>query len=598
MKSLTKVLALLSSEEKKNFFFLLILIIIMALIDVLGVASILPFLMVLANPDLIESNQILSFLYKGFAVLGVNTIQEFIFFLGIMFFLLFFFSLIIKSLTTYAQIRFSLMREYSISKRLIEGYLCQPYNWFLKKNSSDLSKSILSEVSIVVTQTIMMLLILIAQSSVALAILALLIMVDPILALSIGTVLTLANIVIYLIMKKLLTVKGSERLLANTNRFKSISEAFGAIKEVKFGGLEQVYVNRFANHAKIYANNQSFARSIADLPRYFIEGIAFGGMIILVLFQISRDSSFASFIPIVGLYAFAGYRLMPAIQQIYHATSNLRFSGPTLDSLHKDLMNLEHYIQQKKNVTAMPLRRSINLKKVYFNYHNINQPTLENISFEIQALSKIGIVGPTGSGKTTLVDIILGLLDPSQGALYVDDNLISENNKRSWQKSIGYVPQQIYLTDESIIENIAFGVDIKNIDKASAEQAAKIANIHEFIINELPQGYNTIAGERGIRLSGGQRQRIGIARALYHKPKVIILDEATSSLDNATEKVVMEAMQSLDNKITMIIIAHRLTTIKKCDTILFMEKGRLKAQGTYNDLLGKHVSFEKIVLNN
>ena len=212
----------------------------------------------------------------------------------------------------------------------------------------------------------------------------------------------------------------------------------------------------------------------------------------------------------------------------------------------------------------------------------------------IPAFNKVGIIGATGSGKTTTVDLILGLLDPSEGTLSVDGNVIDYNNKRSWQKSIGYVPQQIFLSDNSIAVNIAFGVNTKNIDYQAVEQAAKIANLHDFIIKEMPKQYNTIIGERGVRLSGGQRQRIGIARALYHKPQILILDEATSALDNLTEDAVIETIYKIEKKITIIQIAHRLRTVQKCDTIFVLDKGELKAQGTYNELSKSNKLFKEI----
>ena len=237
---------------------------------------------------------------------------------------------------------------------------------------------------------------------------------------------------------------------------------------------------------------------------------------------------------------------------------------------------------------------SINIDKINFRYPNNKQDIIKNLTFNIPVSSKVGIVGTTGSGKTTTADIILGLLDPMDGSLSVDGNVINNNNKRSWQKIIGYVPQQIYLSDDSIRANIAFGIAKENINQEAVEQAAKIANLHEFVIKELDNQYNTTVGERGIRLSGGQRQRIGIARALYHKPKVMIFDEATSALDNITEKVVMESIYNLESDVTVILITHRMNTVKKFDKILLLEKGSLKAQGTFEELNKKNIIFKKM----
>ena len=594
MSTIKKIFDLLTQSEKKQAFLLFILILVMAFLDMLGVASILPFIAVLTNPQIIETNTILNFLYHSSSFLGVTNNDEFLFVLGILVFILLVFSLTIRAITLYAQIRFSLMREYSIGKRLIQSYLNQSYTWFLNRHSANLGKTILSEVSTIVNQTILSMANVIAHSAVAFALLVLLIVADPILSLSIGLILVLSYIIIFYSVKKILSIIGFERTKANEDRFVAVNEAFGAAKEIKIGGLEKIYISRFKRPAKIYANSQALALVLSHIPRFFIEGVAFGGMILLVLIMMSRGSGFNSVIPIVALYAFAGYRLIPALQNIYYALAQISFSKPALNLLHKDLMNLK-FEKVSETVAPMTFNKSIALNNIEYNYPNSKHTTLKNINLIIPAFSKVGFVGPTGSGKTTAIDIILGLLDPSKGTLTVDGNIIKSHNKRSWQKNIGYVPQQIYLSDTTIAANIAFGVEKKEINYEAVKDAAKIANLNDFVINELPNHYDTVVGERGVRLSGGQRQRIGIARALYYKPQVLILDEATSALDKVTEAEVMEAMNNLSNKITIIIIAHRLSTVKNCDNIFLLGNGNLKDQGTYDDLVIKNDNFKKMI---
>jgi ABC-type multidrug transport system fused ATPase/permease subunit len=304
----------------------------------------------------------------------------------------------------------------------------------------------------------------------------------------------------------------------------------------------------------------------------------------------AQSGSFASALPIIALYAFAGYRLMPALQQIYGAVTQLRFAGPALDALHADLMSLQPaHPHPSQDVIA--LKQAITLSQIQYRYPNAQQPALKNLSLAIPAKSTVGLVGATGSGKTTTVDLILGLLEAQKGTLAVDGQAITEHNRCAWQRAIGYVPQQIYLADDTVAANIAFGIQAKDINQAALERAAKIANLHEFVVNELPQQYQTTVGERGVRLSGGQRQRIGIARALYHNPQVLVLDEATSALDNLTEQAVMEAVNNLGHDITIILIAHRLSTVKACDTIFLLEKGELKASGTYDQLTASNQQF-------
>jgi ABC-type multidrug transport system fused ATPase/permease subunit len=379
---------------------------------------------------------------------------------------------------------------------------------------------------------------------------------------------------------------------------KELTEAFGAFKEIKFTGLEKFYTKNFLKFQKTYVHNQSLFELISFLPRYIIEGVAFGGMIILVLILISTNNQLEKFIPIISFYAFAFYRLIPSSQQLYTSFSQIRYLATGRNSIYEELKNLKYFERVNDAVEPISLTKSIELTHVNFSYDNIKKTTLKNISCTFPAFFKIGILGATGSGKTTLVDIILGLLDIKQGTLKVDEKLIDQNNKIAWQKSIGYVPQQVYLSDTNIRENIAFGIDSKNIDQHSIEECAKMANLHDFIINELPQGYDTFVGERGARISGGQKQRIGIARALYRNPQLIILDEATNSLDNETERSIINAIDNLKYKITIIIISHRLSTIKNCDLIYFLEDGEIKAHGNYQNLIQSCASFKKMLESN
>ena len=584
MQTLKKLFYILTPHERKRAIFLLIMISIMALLDMIGVASILPFMAVLTNPSLIETNLILNSMFQTSSIFGVESNQQFLFVLGIFVFVLLVISLVFKALTTYAQVRFAQMREYTIGKRLMEGYLYQPYSWFLNQHSADVGKNVLAEVSIVISKGITPLIELISKGMVTIAIIILLILADPKLSLIVGFSISISYIIIYYLIRNYLSRIGNKRLENNRIRFLSISEAFGATKEVKVAGLEQTYIKLFSDSSKICAKSLASSQMIAQLPRFFLEAIAFGGIMITVLFMTAKSGSFISSAPIISLYVFAGYRLMPAVQMIYASLTKLTFVGPSLDKLSDELKNLKP-INEKYRNGVLSLKQSISLKNVDYSYPNSSRTALKNINLNIPAKSIVGLVGSTGSGKTTTVDIILGLLDAQHGTLEVDGTIINKKNIRAWQQSIGYVPQQIYLADETVAANIAFGVDPKDINQRAVENSAKIANLHEFVINELPLQYQTTLGERGVRLSGGQRQRIGIARALYHNPKVLILDEATSSLDNLTEKIIMEEINRLSTKnITIILIAHRLTTVKNCDMIYILKNGKLKNQGTFEKL--------------
>lgn len=589
-----KIHFLLSRSERRGALALVAMMVVSAVLDVVGVASIMPFIAVLSNPDIVNTSELINVTFAAARTFGVETIDDFLFALGVLMFISLLSALAFKALTSYVQTRFLLLREYSIGVRLVEGYLAQPYNWFLNRHSSDLGKTILSEVSEVVYGTMIPLMTLFSQGLVTLALLALLLIVNVQLALSVGAVLSIAYICIFLISSNLLKVLGQRRVHANQERFSLVSEAFSAVKQVKLSGLEEAYVSRFSKPARAYAIGQSRAQAIAQLPRYFLEAIAFGGMLLVILYLMLSGDEFSTILPIVALYAFAGYRLMPALQQIYQSIAILRFSSPALDALYHDLNGLEYIDSIEERPALLRLEGEIKLCDVTYCYPNAPFPAVKDINFDIPFKSKIGFMGATGSGKTTVIDLVLGLLDPTKGYINVGGTRITECNRREWQKSIGYVPQDIFLVDDTISKNIAFGCDEREIDMEAVIRAGKIANIHDFVMDELPHGYNTAVGERGVRLSGGQRQRIGIARALYNQPQVLILDEATSALDGATEQMIVDAVNNLDGGITIIMIAHRVSTLRQCDRIYLLESGQIVAQGSYEDLLESNVTFRTI----
>ena len=596
MQILKKLLFLLSAHEKKRAGLLLIMILILSFIDMIGVASIMPFIAVLTNPSLLETNYLLKYMFQVSSIFGVENSQEFMFFSGVLLFFILIFTLIFRAIVTYIQLRFTFMLEHSIGKRLVEAYLYQPYSWFLSRHSADLGKSILSETGKIAGRGLGNLLDLIAKSGVTIAIIILLIIIDPKLALIVGFSLSVTYVLIYYSFNKFLKKIGKDSLKNNQLRFAAVSEAFGAVKEIKVGGLEQTYINNFSISSKIFALTQAYVTSIAQLPRFFLECIGFGGVLLIILYTMSDTGSFNNALPIISVYVFAGYRLLPALQQIYSCFTQLTFVVPSLDELSNDLRNLQ-FDEGKQDQSNLAFNKTITLKNINYNYPNSSLKALKNISLNIDINSTVGLVGATGSGKTTLIDVILGLLEPQDGSLEIDGKLITKLNTRSWQRNIGFVPQHIYLSDDTVAANIAFGIDRKDIDQLAVERASKIASLHEFIIDELPKQYKTTVGERGIRLSGGQRQRIGIARALYHDPKVLIFDEATSALDGTTEKIVMNAINNLRKDITTIIIAHRLSTVKKCNKIYILEKGKLKAQGNFDELINLDSQFRENVKN-
>ena len=591
MTTFKKLLDLLTPKERRRGILLLGMVLVMAILDVVGVASIIPFMSVLAKPDVVKTNRYLAPVYNYF---GDTNIQHFLFLLGVAVFVTLVVSIAFKAITNYALLRFSHMRNYTVGKRLVSGYLRQPYEWYLNRHSADLGKAVLSEAQVVIHGALLPLMQMIAHSTVALALLVLLIAVDPVIALVVAAVFGGAYAGIYLLLRRYLDRIGKDRVQANGERFQSVQEAFGGIKDVKVAGLEKAMLRRFGKPAMRFAHCQATAEVVSLLPRFALEIVAFGGMLVAVLFMMTGFEGFKNALPKLTVYVFAGYRLMPALQQVYTQLSKIRFAGPAIDILHRDLKKLntdDDLILGPIPDTPLSVHKGLRLDNVSYTYPEAASPTLNSLSFEIPAFTKVGLVGTTGSGKTTTVDIILGLLRPRRGQLLVDDQPITKDNLRAWQRNIGYVSQHIFISDDTVASNIAFGLPKDQIDQVAVESAARIANLHAFIVDELPSGYATTVGERGVRLSGGQRQRIGIARALYHDPQVLIMDEATSALDNLTEQAVMEAVRNIGNRKTIILIAHRLTTVRDCDQILVLEKGRLVGQGRYDELVEKNIRF-------
>jgi len=590
-----KIISLLTVAERKRMGILLGMILLMAILDAIGVASILPFMAVLTDPDVVETNIILATIYQ---TLEFSDIDEFLLFLGVVVLLLLVCSLSFKALTNYLQLHFSFMREYSLGRRLVKGYLDQPYVWFLGRHSADLGKNILSEVGLYVGNGLMPLITLIAQSAIVIAMLVLLIIVDPMLAILVGGLLGTVYGLMFKLSNKFLLDTGKKRLEENKQRFITVNETFSAIKDVKVNSLENVYLHRFEIPAEKFASHSASAQVVAQLPRYALEAIAFGSVLIVILYLMVTNQDFSKVLPIITLYAFAGYRLMPAVNMIYSSFAKLNFATPALDALHADINSLEkRMVCDNQSKDKMMLNSALNLNNIYYKYPESENPALNGVSFTVSSCSTTGLVGATGSGKTTVMDLMLGILKQQKGSFLVDGKVINNEYYCKWQRSIGYIPQNIYLSDDSVAANIAFGVEPSNIDQEAIEQAARIASLHEFVVDELAHGYETIVGERGVRLSGGQRQRIGIARALYCNPTVLFMDEATSALDNITEKVVMEAINSLHHKITIIIIAHRLNTVRHCDNIVLFNKGKVEAQGTYDELINKNEQFRRMASN-
>jgi len=591
-----KIMTLLSRRERRRFYVLVGIMIFVAFAEVFGISAFLLLLRILAEPQRIFDNPYLTW---GYNAVGIEDPFTFQVVMAVAVFLVMALSLVIKAGGNYAIIRFSTMRGYTISSRLLQAYLHQPYTWFLQRNSADVAKSVLGEVQNVVGKIITPGGQLLANAILTIAIIGFLIAVDPVIAVMAALLLGGAYTGIYFWLRAKLLVIGEGLLKANTERFRLTNEATGGFKEVKLMSLENRYVERFREPAQALARNAALSQVMNQIPRFALEGLTFAVLFGIILVMLLRsEGNLSTAIPVLGVFGISAMRLLPAMQQVYGAFANIRSAKPVLDNIYRDYTDaIAHGTTPPRGSgddADLSLDRSLVLKGIGFSYASGDRPAVHNVDMEIPALSTIGIVGGTGAGKTTLVDLILGLLMPDTGQIIVDGESLTSDNMHRWRRSIGYVPQTIYLTDSSVAQNIAFGVPEEAIDPEAMERAARAAALHDFVMEEMPEQYDTIVGERGVRLSGGQRQRIGIARALYHDPSLLIFDEATSALDNLTERAVMDAVQRIRNTKTVIMIAHRLSTIRNCDRIFLLEHGTVQASGSYEELVDENETFRKM----
>ncbi len=591
-----KLRQILNRREKLQLGALLVAISAMAFSQAIGVASVMPFISLVMEPEMISENR---WLYWAYYTFGFDGMRSFIIFAGLVMFGIILFSNVVSALATWLKLKFAWMNNHRLSRRLLEKYLSMPYAYFLNQNSSDLSKNILTEINTLTVNYLIPLLTIITKGTVAVFILLMLFWIDIWISLVAIVFLGGAYGAIFWRVNRNLKQRGSKRLQANKMRFKAVSEAFGGIKEIKVLNREPHFLKVYSKESLKHALYMSWNAVVGQLPRFALEAIAFGGIIIFVLILLITREDARQVIPLTGLFAFAGYRLMPALQEVFHSFTKMQFNLAVLDRVYQDITaganpTARPLPDKKELPEPLPVKKEIRLQNVTYNYPETSVPVISNINMIIEYNTSVAFVGPTGAGKTTLADIILGLLVPQEGLLLVDGVPVDETNLKNWQLNIGYVPQYIYLSDDTVTSNIAFGVSEKVIDHRAIERAACIANIDKFITEELPQGYDTLVGERGIRLSGGQRQRIGIARALYHDPAVLVFDEATSALDGATEDAVLGAMANAARMKTLIIIAHRLPTVKNCDQVYLLDRGKIVAQGKYEELLESNLQFKEM----
>jgi len=587
------LLSLLSPYQRKRFYVLQLLVILMTIVEILGVASIIPFMALVGDMTQLQQD---TFFAKFYQMSGINSESQFVFILGICVLIMLFISMIISVFTIWGLSMFAFRIGTEIADRLYAHYLKQDWLFHASGSSAQLTKKIATETMRVTTAILVPLMYLNSKVVLSLLMSISIFVYDPKVA-TIGlSIFAISYFFLFKGVRNKLNKNGIAISEVNEERFRLMNEGFGGIKDVLLMGRDNDFINRFNKTGKTLAYSQGINIALAQAPRYFVELLAFGSMILLILYLIaSHNGDLGMILPIISVYAIGTIKLLPAFQQIYSSIAIIRANIAAFETIQQDLYDssLREEISKKVEQSYLHPKKQISLEKVRFTYPNKQEPTLDGLSISIPINSVIGIVGPSGSGKSTLIDILLGLIEPDEGKLKIDNKIIDSKNCRSWQNTIGFVAQSIFLSEGSIAENIAFGIPNNEIDFKQVEYALKLAQLTE-LTKSLKQGIHTKVGERGIQLSGGQRQRIGIARALYHKAEVLIFDEATSSLDGITEKMIMESIHEFSRKKTIILIAHRLKTVQKCDKIFFIDNGKVADQGTYDELIDKNEKFKNM----
>ncbi|MGL5873062.1 MAG: ABC transporter ATP-binding protein [Xenococcaceae cyanobacterium] len=587
---LTKVLYILTGR-KRELLFLLLFFTLTSVIEALGIGLINPFLSLAANPDSIHKIPLLSWSYQK---LGVQSPSQFIALLGSIIVAIFCTKALLYFLSKVYIVHYSYHQQRKLIFRLLKAYLNVSYSFHLNRNTAGLIKNIVLETTNFLFYCILPLLDAIANSFVILILLFLLAQTNLLLLAMILGVL-LPTFILFNSLGSKFKRWGQLRSDSYQEIIRIINHGLGGLKETKIIGCESYFSQQIDTYSRQYARAATLAESLNVMPRVIIETSI---IVFLVLFlcvsQIIFKQQMQELTGTLGVFAIASLRLMPSASQCLQAIGSLRHGSHTIDLLYLDLKEIERsektksiesssFYRQTTTKANLTFDRQIELKQVTYSYSNLEEAALKNISVQLKKGESIALIGKSGAGKTTLVDVILGLLQPQSGDILVDGVSIYQDI-RGWQNLIGYIPQSIFLTDDSLERNIAFGVPDSLIDSQKLQKAIKAAQLEE-LIEQLPEGIKTEVGERGVRLSGGQRQRVGIARALYHEREILVLDEATAALDNETESLVTEAIKALAGSKTLIMIAHRLSTVEHCDRIYLLEKGRVVKSGSYQEVV-------------
>lgn len=594
LQSIKELYSLLTVEQRRKFLRLQILVVIMSFAEIASVVSIGPFMALVGDVSQLHGNGLAARLYQAS---GLASEEDFLFWVGIAVLCVLVAAGLFSMFTIW---RLSLYGSYvgaELSNRLFAHYIHQPWLFHVSSSSSQLTNQIFQECLRITNHIINPLMQMNAKLVMAMLLLVAMFFYNPMVALAGIAIFGTSYLLLYRIVRQRLVKNGKGISAAQTTRFKLINEGFGGIKDVLLLNRQAIFIRRYNSASENFAQSHGTTQALSQAPRYAIEVVAYGSVIFLILYLLAvYEGNLGNILPVLSVYALAGFKLLPAFQQIYSSISNIRGNLAAFEAIREDLqksVSANYKTKKESNIGQVIPRNEIRLNNISFSYPGKAEPALDGLTLTIPANKVVGLVGASGSGKSTAIDAILGLLVAQKGSLTIDDTPLKEENRKAWQNTLGFVPQSIFLSDSTIRENIAFGLPPEEVSESRVERAAKMAHLDE-LLSELPDGLDTRVGERGIQLSGGQRQRIGIARALYDDAEVLVLDEATSALDGITEKLIMDAIHDFSGKKTIIMIAHRLATVKKCDQIYLMSAGKVIDSGNYEELIGRNDTFKRM----
>lgn len=565
------IILLIPKSLRVRSFIVLLMVFFGMVLEMAGVGLIIPvFNLILNTEQLLEY----TFIQNIFSRFSISDEKYFIYAaLGLLMFV-YVFKALYLSFLSWVQAKFVYTLQAHISRELFNKYIKQPYSFHLDRNSAFLIRNVTTETTQLVESAFLSMMLVINETIVILGLVALMFILTPSKALIMFLVISLGMIVIQLSTRKLLMQWGSERQINEGLKIKTAQEGLGGIKDIKVLARESEILKSFFNHVNTVAKVSANRNAVQQYPRIWIEFLGIFSLMIIILMDISSGASSLTIIPSIAFISAIAFRIMPSSNRFLSAIQSIKYSTPVVNLVKEELSLTDNQNYSKTSYEEpLTFENDICINNISFSYNQKNN-ILDNISFIINSGEKIGIIGSSGAGKSTFVDLILGLHKPNKGSIKVDGIDIFQNLKR-WYEIIAYVPQTIFLSDDTLRRNIAYGLPESEIDNNNIMEAIKLAQLEDFV-SDLDHGLETVIGERGVRISGGQRQRIGIARALYNKPKLLILDEATSALDEEIEKEVMDSIYSLDSSITILIIAHRLSTLDKCNKIISLSNGTIK----------------------